>query len=253
MSFQSVMGGGKFLSGSIAVLAVSMFAVAPARAVLTLTISEPTDPSLAPVVEMDNANTGSLSYFGSYGDFEANFIVGLSDKESGGVGQAATLDLTSLNVVNLSNSGTKTLMITVTDDGYSFPSAGGSSVLLQTSTSGTMTNSNLGDGITYDSSVTADPISEANAQNSPTTGVQTFTAAGSIGATPFLLSPTPQLFTQPASYTISDTTTISMSAAGESVTLSGNTTVSAVPEPATIGLGVCGAALLLRRRVRRGA
>jgi hypothetical protein len=216
---------------------------------LTLTISE---PGFTPYTATDAANTGDLTFDGTYGDFSANFIVAFSDQPTAPPGAAATLDLTSLNVVNTSNTtGQHTLTITLNDNGYTTPLSAGSTVYLQSSISGSLTDPLAGDGVTLDSAVVSPSVNA---------GLLTYTVpTSSPGADPFQVTASPVAFTQPASYALTSTTTLSMSNPGESITLNDSTAVSAtptngtgIPEPATLGFLAWGGFVLLRpRRVKR--
>ena len=116
-----------FQLGAAATLA--LFSVNQAKGNLMLTLVE---TGFAPVTVIDTLNTGALSFFGTYGDFQTNFVAGVSDKLNSPPPSAATLQIQSINVKNLSSAGlTKTLSLTLTDDGYTFPGVTGSSMRLE--------------------------------------------------------------------------------------------------------------------------
>jgi hypothetical protein len=217
--------------------------VRPADAALTLTLSE---PGFAPQTFIDTGNTGGVSYFGTYGTFSTNFIVGESNKLVNPT-SVASLQVESLNVVSLGSGGTtSTLTVTLSDNGYTFPGTAGSSDLLESSVGGTFTSPNAGDGVTFTSSV----ISPAT-----TTGLQSYTAPSTVvGTTSFSSVATPVGFIDPSTYSLTNVTKISLSGAGESVNVSGSTTVvAAVPEPTTASVAAVAGLALLRRRRRVAA
>ena len=231
-----------FLVGACA--GVAGFAgVGRAGAALTLTLSEPGYTSMTVT---DAANTGALSFFGSFGDFQTNFIAGLSNKLSSPTPAAATLQIQSIDVKNLSTGGTKdTLTLTLSDDGYTFPAATGSALSLDSAFGGSLSNATAGDSATFQSFVLSP---------STTTGVQTYTSAATDpGTTSFSRNVTPVTFIRPAAFTLENVTTISLSGASEQANLSGTTTAStAVPEPASAAAAaVVGLGLLGRRRASR--
>jgi hypothetical protein len=213
-----------------------------ANASLTLTLSE---PGFSPQTYTDTTDTGAISYFGDYGTFSTNFVVGESNKLTGGVTTGvASLQIESLNVVSLGlGSGTpETLTVTLSDNGYTFPGTTGSTDKLGSSVGGTFTSPNAGDSVTFMSSV----VSPAT-----TTGLQAYTAPATVvGTTSFSSVATPVTFLDPSTYSLTNVTTITLSSSGESANVSGSTTVTAaVPEPATASLAaVAGLALLRRRR-----
>jgi hypothetical protein len=215
----------------------------PAGAALMLTLSE---PGYAPVTFTDTTNSGGVSYFGTYGTFSTNFIVGESDKLDAGQ-TVGNLQVESLNVTNIANTGTSVLTVTVSDNNYAFPGGPGSADTLGSSFGGSLTSPNAGDVVTFQSSVLSP---------STTTGLQSYTAPATISGTyAFASTATPVGFADPGTYSLTNVTTISLSGAGESANVSGSTTVtgpSAVPEPATATVGVFAGIAVLHRR-RRGS
>ena len=227
------------MSGAMAAVA----GAGQARGALTLTLSE---AGFSPLTVTDSSNSGALSFFGTYGDFQTNFIAGLSNKLSTPTPAAATLQIQSINVKNTSAGGTtNTLTLTLSDDGYTFPAATGSTLSLDSAFGGSLSNATAGDSATFQSFVLSP---------STTTGLQTYTAATTDpGTTSFSRNVVPVTFVRPAAYTLENVTTVSLSGASEQANLSGTTTASpAVPEPASAAaIALLGAGLLGRRRANR--
>jgi hypothetical protein len=217
-------------------------AVKPAAASLILTISE---TGFATFTATDVGNTGAISFFGPYGDYQTNFVGGLSDKLTSPTPGAATLQIQSLDVKNLANgAASKPLTITLTDDNYTFPSTIGSLLQLDSSFGGTFTNQTLGDTATFQSFV----VSPAT-----TTGLQSFVVPiSNPGTSSFSLNVIPVNFTRPAAYTLTNVTTVSLNASFAQANLSGTTTVTAVtPEPMSLAcLALAGVGALTRRSRR---
>ncbi len=213
--------------------------VGRADGALTLTLSE---PGFAALTVTDAANTGTISYVGSYGTFQTSFTAGLSDRLTSS-STDATLQLQSLDVKSTSTAATP-LTLTLSDDGYAFPAATGSTVSLDSAFGGSVTMGTAGDSVAFQSYV----LSPAT-----TTGAQTYTASvNDPGTTSFSRNVTPVAFIRPATYSLENVTTISLSGAGEQANLSGTTSVStAVPEPTTaavVGTLVLGGLGVRRRR-----
>jgi hypothetical protein len=230
---------GRALVAAAAVSAGLLGMARPAHAALMLTLSE---AGYAPVTLTDATNTGSLSYSGSYGDFSTNFVIGYTNQLTG-AGPVANLQIESLDVTSLTNSGAKTLTVSLDDPGYTFPGTTGSTVTLGSSIGGTLTGASPGDAVTFQSFVSSPAVS---------TGLQTFVVQGSPGAsTPFSSAATPVPFVRGSTFELSDVTTISLAGAGDTANVSGATTVTApVPEPATASLLAVASAMFLRRRRR---
>jgi hypothetical protein len=231
----------KRLLGGAGVIGAILLQTGQAKAALMLTLSE---TGFAPFTVVDSGNTGSLSFIGTYGDFQTNFVAGISDKLTTPPPPGATLQVESIDVKNLSTAGvTKTLTLVLTDDGYTFPTTLGSLDKLDSAFGGTFTGATAGDTATFQSFVVAPAT---------TTGVQSYTAPVSDpGTTSFSTNVVPVNFTQPAAYTLTNTTTISLTGAFEQSNLSGTTTVTAaVPEPVSLAAVALALPLALRRRSR---
>lgn len=224
------------LAGAIA--ASAMF-VSSAKAALTLTLSE---TGFAPSTLTDSGNTGQVTFNGSYGDFSTNIVVGSSNKLDPTPGPLAQLEIQTLDITKVGNAGSKTLTVTLTDDGYTFPGSTGTSDTLSSTVGGTISNGTAGDSVTFQSF--AQP-------SGATPGLQTFTAVTPTGGSnqSFNLPIISTNFTRGATYTLSNVTTISLSNGNESTNVSGSTTVGAVPEPASAALlALLGTGLLGRAR-----
>ena len=92
------------------------------NASLMLTLSE---QGFAPVTVTDTGNTGTVSYFGSYGGFSTNVVIGVSNQFSAPTPTAAQIQVQSVEVTSTTAGTTpQTLAVTVSDSGFTFPATG---------------------------------------------------------------------------------------------------------------------------------
>jgi hypothetical protein len=110
---------------------------------------------------------------------------------------------------------------------------------------GTITPATAGDLVSFQSFATPQVGSPV------TTGLQAYNATTFPGAETVVIPTASATFTRSPSFTLSDTTYLSV-APGEAANLSGTTTVTTpVPEPVSGGLLVGGVLIGLSRRIRR--
>jgi MYXO-CTERM domain-containing protein len=213
---------------------------ASARAALTLTLSE---PGFAPVTGTASGNTDT--FFGSYGDFSTNIVVGFTNSATPSA--AAELQIQTLNVINNNQTGTKALTISLTDTGYTFPGVPGQPLRMTSSIGGTLTSPVAGDTITFQSTATPTGGPVLSTSTPPQTYVAPTTTPGAVG---FSVPDANVLFTQTGSYSLSNQLVLSLASSGETANLSGSTTVTAVPEPTILAAAAVAGLGLLRRRRR---
>ncbi len=231
-----------FSCAGVAVVAALM-AGKPANGALMLIASE---PGFAPVTATEVGNTDQVILSGPVGDFTTNIVIGFTNLGSPN-SSIAQLQVQSLDVENNSGQGgTKTLTVTLEETTpFTFPGTASSVDLVTSALGGTVTPSSVGDSISFESF--AIPATGPAVAAGPAT--YTF-ATANTGTMSFQVPTTSVTFTQSPSYSLEDVGSISL-AGGETANISGTTTVSVVPEPASIGL-IAGTALAgLARRRRR--
>jgi hypothetical protein len=250
------------LTIAAALAASGLIWAGPARAALTLTISEPGAPG-GPISTTvtdngagDNDSTpGSIEFNDpSFGDFKTNVLVGFSNKNDPTAGPEADLQIQSLDITKNTNASIASLIITLSDTGFTFPGNSGDNMLMSSSLAGTVTHSvaGSGDNVTFKS--IANP-------SGATTPLETAVLPGNTGSVPLAFTATPVTstvnFVRGASFDLSNVTTVTLSNGNEATNLSGTTTVislgPAVPEPTTAALiGLIGLPAIFRRSRRRG-
>jgi hypothetical protein len=216
-----------------------------ADAALILTASE---PGFAPITATEIGNTGQVVLTGPVGDFTTNIVIGYTDLNSPS-SPTAQLQVESLNVENVSGAtGTKTLTVTLQETTpFTFPGISSSTDLMTSSLGGTLTPSTIGDSISFQSFATP------SSGPAVATGLETYTfATASAGTSGFQVPNSSVTFVQSPSYLLSDVSTLSLSG-GETINVSGTTTITAVPEPVSIGLAAAAALVGLSGRGRRRA
>jgi len=218
------------------------------QAALTLVISEPgAAVPPAPITVTDMTNSGNVSYNGTFGDFQTTLDFGYSNKTTASGAQQATLEITSIDITSLASSGNaETLVLTLTDNGFTFPGTSGSTLQLGSAITGTFTPPTGTEGVSFQSFETT---------TNSTTGLQT--------AMPSLVPPigqfnsvaTPVNFVRGSTYGLENVTSITLAGGADLTDVSGSTTVTApstgVPEPVSAGLVLTAGALGLVRRPRR--
>jgi hypothetical protein len=185
---------------------------------------------------------GTINNTTNVGGFGVAITIGESN--SPGNGTAGLLQISNLSIEN-QTGGTGSLTITASDTGYTAPGTAGVPMTLESDMGGTFSKgAAIGNSVTFQSF--ADPLNSQPTAANPTP-LLTFNKATSNTTESFSGS-TQGAFTHGAgAYSLSNVTTITLAAGGQ-VNLSGTTTASAVPEPATLGLLAMGGLLAARRR-----
>jgi hypothetical protein len=255
---------GKWRPALPALVALAFLAGAgPARASFMLELSE---PGFAPLVILDNeagldsdSTVGKIVYKNGYGDFTVDTsVTGVSNSTnpSLGNGSVGELQITSL-VVRNNSTGTKSLTVLLGDTGFTFPGSTGDQMTLRSSIGVTFLQGSVGgDDFTFQSYADTGNIQFGTGV---TTGAQTFTFSGQASQNALSGDATPVTFTQGIPYSLTNSSTFTMSPTGQ-VNTSGTTSViaaaAAVPEPASLALGATGFVLVglcgWRARRRQG-
>lgn len=86
-----------------------------------------------------NATLGSIRYAGTYGHFYITYAAGTSNRTQ--PGDVARLTLGSMSVRNTDSVNPHTLILSLTDTGFTFPNLGFGPLVIDTTASSTMTSS----------------------------------------------------------------------------------------------------------------
>jgi len=215
-----------------------------ASAALTLVLSETGVASPpTPITVTDTTNSGTVSYEGTFGAFTTTLDFGFSNKLTATGLTQATLDVTSIDVSNVGTPGTyATLVLTLTDSGFTFPGAPGSKLELGSAITGTFTPPLSGEGVTFQSYETTTGAS---------TGPQSSQATLNPLTGSFSDNANPAFFTRGTTYGLESVTGITLESGGDITSVSGTTTVVQVPEPVTGGMLLTAGLLATLRRTRR--
>jgi hypothetical protein len=247
------------LTIAAALAAGGLIWTAPARAALTLTISEPGAPGSPTQTITDNGtgdndpSGGSIEFNDpNFGDFKTNVLVGFSNRTDPSAGPEADLQIQSLDITKNTNATAATLIITLADTGFTFPGNSGDNMLMSSSLGGTVTHSVSGSG----DNVTFKSVSSPSGASTP---LQTAVLPGNAGSVPLAFTATPVTsttnFVRVASFDLSNITTVTLSNGNEATNLSGTTTVislgPAVPEPTSAAMLALACIPMLYRRTRR--
>ena len=159
---------------------------------------------------------------------------------------AGILQVQSLDIQNL-NASPATLIVRVSDTNFTLPGAGGSPMKLESSVGGTFTLGAIGDVATFKSY--ADP---ANSQPAGPVSTPALTFLRATGNTTESFSGVDDVgWARGAGlYSLANVTTVMLSPGGQ-MNISGTTTATAVPEPATLALAGLGLAAVAGKRQRR--
>lgn len=193
----------------------------------------------------DNDPTvGIISNSSSIAGF--TFQITVAQSNSPGVSTGGTLGVVNLQVTNVSNPGTASLVITATDDGFALPAAGvGGLMQLSGSAGGTFTvPSAIGDSVKFQSFV--DPSNDSivgDADEVSTALLQFF--RGTNAATEAYSGNDVVNWTRAGAYSLRSVITTTLSPGG-TVQVTGTTV--ATPEPGVLGSLCLAGAMFIRRR-----
>lgn len=166
--------------------------------------------------------------------------IGLSN--SPGTPSEGFLQVTTISVRNLGTASPLTITLTGTD--YSLPGGPGDTLILLSSVGGTISNNGVGVPVTFQSFADATNAAPAVQVAAP---LQTYASAG--GTLESFNNDVTTTFTRGSgSYSLSSVLTLHLSP-GAQANISG-TTITFIPEPATLGLLAAVAPLATRRRRR---
>lgn len=240
---------------ALAAAAVTTSVARTARATLEMTLS--TSDGATPVTVVDNGAgdtnpaVGQISFAGSIGNFATVITAGTSNAPgANGVAILQTHDIS----VRDTTASKDTLTVTMGDTGFTNPE--GSSLQLGSSFAGTFLSTTSGENVTFQSY--ADSGNNLFGKTGTTAGLHSATLTnGSPAPVGFSTADRTANFSSTGPYSLTDVTTISLSANGQA-NVSGTTDViqgagAPTPEPASLGLLSLGAMALLARRRRRTA
>lgn len=225
--------------------AVGLAAATSAHASFILTLSSGTTtvtiPDNQPGVDQ-NLAPGSITYYGSIGDFSITSAFGYSNKP--GTPNKANLQINSLNIRN-SASGLRTLTVTLEDTDFTSPGSG--PLQLDSALAGTIIQATSGDSVTFQSY--ADP-DNTQGGTAITTGLQSALISSSalmdLGTTELSIP-----FTAHGVFSVKNVIQITLAPEDE-VNIAGTTkVVQAIPEPASAALLAVAGLAVLRRAHRR--
>jgi hypothetical protein len=238
----------------LGVAALAFLAPTPAKGALVLTWTETQGPDAGAHGSMsDPSNTIDVNS-APFGDFSTNVNVGVSNLNTGStqaVLQINSIDSTFQPSSSGPFSGPVTLVITLTDNGFSFPGTSSSALnLVSAINSSTFVNSSAGDSASFYS------IASDSPSNIVSTGVSTTTSPGGSSATPGsgAVDQSATFTRQASTYTLESILTLNFSIIGEQENVGGTTTTQVatgnVPEPTSLSALAIGGLLMMRRRSR---
>jgi hypothetical protein len=191
----------------------------------------------------DDPAAGSIRYLNNYGSFTIDIVVGKSN--SGNVGDVARLEIGALNITNTANAE-RTLTISLSDTGYTFPGGVGSPLILFSTAAGTI--SNRGGTVTFQSFADASNVEFGLGFG---TDQLVFVNPPRSTATPFSGQTSRGGFTASGAFSLTNITTITLPAGGDLNSFSGKTELI-IPAPGGLVLLLSGVPLIglcwLRRR-----
>jgi len=220
----------------------AMFAAAPtAKAALVVNLNGGTTITDNGAGDTDPA-TGQITNSSTVAGFGVAITV--AESNSPGTSSSGLIQISSLSIKN-QGAGQGSLTISVSDNNYTAPGTNGSPMLLESDIGGTFAKgSAAGDSVSFRSFV--DP---ANVQPATVNGTAalSFSNPSSTATNAFSGSNSVNWTHGVGAYSLTGVATISLTSGGQ-VNLSGSTTASLVPEPASLSLLALGGLLAARRR-----
>ncbi len=194
----------------------------------------------------DASTPGQVFFSGSYGTLSTNIDVGLTDINTP-ASSSAYLQLDGLSVTN-TGASPDTLTITLQETSlFTFPGTAVSLMELTSALGGTLTPATAGDSVTFSSTVSP---TGGTLGSDISTGTQSFTGTASNGTENVTLPAVEDTFVRSSGFGLESVLTLSI-APGETLNVSGTTSVTAVPEPVSSAMLSAAAAMILCRRNRR--
>jgi hypothetical protein len=239
--------GGHRVALVCAALAGATSMAAPAKGALVLSFTEGSTTVFAPPASINNGVAATtVTTINTLPSFSINIASATSNAPSAS-GIEAYLEESDIQITDSAQTNVPiSLTVTVSDTGYQVPSVPGNLLQLSSALGGSITAiGNASDTVSLTSTVTP-----AGGPSQSTTG-QTSTINQSNIAQGFNVPNAQFDFLRSGTFDLNNTVVINLSNSGDSFTIAGETTVVAVPEPASCALVLLGSTGMLLGRRRR--
>jgi hypothetical protein len=229
----------------LAAVAVSLAVVPAARAALIVdlqsgsTIITDNGPGDSDAALGRIINTSVVAGFG--------ITITVGQSNSPGLTSGGILQIQSLDIQNL-NPNPATLIIKLSDTGFTLPGSAGNTLRLESSVGGTFTQANVGDSVIFQSF--ADPANAQPAVAVPTPAMLFGKLNPSLFNESFSGSNSVSFVRNAGPYSLSNEIIVSLSANAQA-NISGTTTATPIPEPGMASLILVAGAMMLRLHRRR--